>query len=392
MTVSANTPLSDFPFVIVGAGFFGATLAERIATQLGMPVCVIDKRDHSGGNCHSRLDPRTGIEVHQYGTHIFHTKNERVWSYLQSFSAFTRYRHRVLTQYQGRTHVMPIGLSTINSFYGLNLKPFEVEAFLAAEKTREVFDEPRNLEEKAISLIGRPLYEAFIRGYTMKQWQKPCTELPADIITRLPVRSNYDPYYFTDPYQGMPLDGYFKIFERMLSHPKIDLRLKTDFRDIRHLIGDKTTVIYTGPIDQFFDEKFGVLEYRSLRFETEVLDYEDYQGISVMNYADPEVPYTRIHEFKHLHPERADIFNSKQTLIVREYSVGRTAPDQECYYPVNTARNQSILREYQAAAMPLKNVIFGGRLGQYRYIDMDQTIANALSTFDDITKSLSNRG
>lgn len=286
---------------------------------------------------------------------------------------------------------MPIGLSTINSFYGLNLKPFEVEAFLASEKSREIFDEPRNLEEKAISLIGRPLYEAFIRGYTMKQWQKPCTELPADIITRLPVRSNYDPYYFTDPYQGMPVDGYFKIFERMLSHPKIDLRLKTDFRDIRHLIGDKTTVIYTGPIDQFFDEKFGVLEYRSLRFETDILRHQDYQGISVMNYADPEVPYTRIHEFKHLHPERTEVFNSTQTLIVREYSIGRTAPEQECYYPVNTARNQSILKEYQSAATGLKNVIFGGRLGQYRYIDMDQTIANALSTYDEIAKSVSGR-
>lgn len=386
MTISVSPSYSDYPYLIVGAGFFGATLAEQIATQLNLPVCVIDKRDHSGGNCHSYLDPQTGIEVHKYGTHIFHTKNQRVWDYLRSFSQFTPYRHRVLTQYRGRTHVMPIGLSTINSFYNLNLRPFEVEGFLAQEKAKETFQAPRNLEEKAVSLIGRPLYEAFIRGYTTKQWQTPCTELPADIITRLPVRNNYDPYYFTDPYQGMPTDGYFKIFERMLSHRHIDLRLGIDFRDIRHLVGNETTVIYTGPIDQYFDEKFGVLEYRSLKFETEVLGHQDYQGISVMNYADPDVPYTRIHEFKHLHPERAEVFTAPKTLIVREYSVSRTTNEQECYYPVNTSRNQSILREYQATAATLKNVVFGGRLGQYRYIDMDQTIANALATFEELVR------
>ncbi len=277
---------------------------------------------------------------------------------------------------------MPISLATINSFYGLNLKPYEVEAFIRKESASANISEPRNLEEKAISMVGQPLYKAFIREYTTKQWGMDPKLLPADIITRLPVRMNYNANYFNDLYQGMPVDGYFKLFERLLSHPNISVELNCNYFSVRELIPKDCLVVYTGPIDQFFDYCHGMLEWRSLRFETEIKPVQDFQGTSVMNYADSEVPYTRIHEFKHLHPERDKPFSFPKTVLYKEYPTARLDLAQERYYPVNTAKNQALFLKYKDQSSHSNGIVMGGRLGDYRYLDMDQTIASALETFE----------
>lgn len=360
-------------YVIVGSGLFGSVCAERLASS-GKKVLVLEKRNHIGGNSWSEPDPETGIEVHKYGSHIFHTSNQKVWDYINRFTTFNDYRHTVWTTYQNRVHSMPINLGTINSYYGINLKPFEVENFLIKERGKEIYEVPKNLEEQAISLIGRPLYEAFIRGYTIKQWEKNPTELPAEIITRLPVRHNYNNRYFNDEYEGIPLKGYGEVFKKLLNHPNITVRLNVDWFSIRKEFKDDVSIIYTGSIDQYFDYKHGRLEWRSIELEREVHDVEDYQGCSVMNYADLNVKYTRIHEFKHYHPERPA---SKKTVTFKEYSkiISETT---EPYYPVNTPRNQKLLALYKQEASLLNKVWFGGCLGDYRYNDMDDTIAAAL--------------
>ena len=378
--------LTGLKYLIVGAGFWGATLAERIASVLNEPVLVIDRRSHFGGNSYSERDPETGIECHMYGTHIFHTKVPRVWEYTNRFSAFTGYRHKVLTEYQGHVHPMPISLATINSFYRRNLRPYEVAVFIAGEAGKERYERPANLEEKAVSLVGRPLYEAFIKGYTQKQWEKDPRELPPEIITRLPVRSNYNTDYFDDRWQGMPVDGYAALFSRLLDHPRIDLRLNVDYKDIAGHIPPTCRVFYTGPLDEFFDFSLGHLEWRSLRFEKSIEPYQDFQGTSVLNQADAEVPYTRAHEFKHLHPERGP--QGDTTVVVREYSLS-FRPGGEPYYPVNTPANETLLEAYRArlrAQHP--NIIPGGRLGAYTYMDMDKTIESALDAFDALAQEL----
>jgi len=327
-------------YLVVGAGFYGAVIAEHIARELGQPVVVIDKRDHTGGNCHSEIDPETGIEFHKYGTHIFHTRDERVWSYVQRFTTLNGYRHQVLAQYKDRVYQMPINLETINSFYDKDLKPFEVKDFLAGEIGREQLREDANLEERAISMIGRPLYEAFIKGYTEKQWGRLATEIPASVIKRLPFRTNYDENYFFDVWQGIPADGFAALFERLLDHPLIELHLGVDFMDLKSQVPSDCQIIYTGTIDRFFHYEHGRLDCRTLEFEYEVKDVPDYQGTSVMNYTEAEVPFTRIHEPRHLHPERES--NPDKTLIVREYS--KTSKGDSPYYPIRRRRTTASSR------------------------------------------------
>ncbi len=368
--------------VIVGSGFFGAVVAERVAEELGLPVTVIEKRSHIGGNSWSELDTCTGIEVHRYGSHIFHTSNEDVWNYITRFTQFNSYRHRVLTTARGQVYPMPINRTTFNRFYGLNLSSNEIPGFIAAEAAKEQIASPANLEEKAISLVGRPLYEAFIKGYTLKQWETNPIELSADIINRLPVRSDDNDRYFNDIHEGIPMDGYSAIFERMLDHPLIEVRLNTDYFDIQDEFSEDTLVLYTGPIDRYFNFENGRLDWRTIDFEKTVQSVPDAQGVAVMNYADAEVPYTRIHEYKHYHPERTA---TEQTVTFKEFSRAAGEGD-EPYYPVNTARNRELYKIYQQAAAALPNVIFGGRLGTYRYIDMDDTVALALMCYQKTIK------
>lgn len=373
--------LSGLKFLIVGSGFFGSVLAERIANKLNENVVIIEKRNHTGGNCYSLDDPETGIHYHLYGTHIFHTPHEHIWKYINQFTEFNSYFHQVLTTYRNKVYQMPVNLETINNFYNINLKPYEVEGFLRREINRENITEPRNFEEKAISLMGKPLYEAFIKGYTMKQWQKDPREMPESVLTRLPFRKNYNESYYHSRWQGIPLNGYGKIFDRLLSSPKIEVKLNVDFFSVRHLIPAETRIIYSGPIDQFFGYKYGKLEYRTLRFEKEVHPFEDYQGTSVMNYADAEVPYTRIHEPRHLHPERKD-YPADKTMIIKEYSL--TDDGSNPFYPINDDRNQKLVMKYREESRTLKNTTISGRLGDYRYYDMHDTINHALETFDKL--------
>jgi UDP-galactopyranose mutase len=375
-------------YVIVGSGFFGSVLAERIANKLKEKVIVIEKRNHIGGNCYSLDDRETGIHYHLYGTHIFHTSNSRVWEYINRFTEFNNYYHQVLTTYKGKTYQMPINLETINSFYGTNLKPFEVDNFLKKETEKAGIKQPSNFEEKAVSMIGKPLYDAFIKGYTIKQWQKDPKEMPESIIKRLPFRKNYNESYYFSRWQGIPLNGYGKIFEKLLNSKNIEIKLNLDYFKIKDLISPETRLIYSGPIDQFFHYKYGRLEYRTLKFEKEIKPYEDYQGTSVMNYADVEIPYTRIHEPRHLHPERTD-YPSDKTLIIKEFS--RLDDGSNPFYPINDDRNQRLILKYREEASRLANIIISGRLGEYKYFDMHDTINYALNVFDRLESEATKR-
>lgn len=371
--------LSGYRYVVVGSGFFGAVLAERIANVLKEPVVVLEKRDHLGGNSYSETDPQTGIEYHRYGSHLFHTSSEDVWAYVNKFTKFTNYRHRVFTRYNDRTFTLPINLMTLNSFFGVDLKPQEAGAFIAAKAAAEPYPNPANFEEKAISLIGRELYEAFIQGYTAKQWETDPKLLPAEVITRLPVRFNFNDFYFNDIYEGLPVDGYHAIFDRMFANDKITTVTGCDFFEVRDQVRPDAIIIYTGAIDRYFDYCYGPLAWRTLDFEIERHDMDDYQGASVVNYPGLETPFTRIHEFKHLHPERTNL--KGRTLVMKEYSRFATLQD-EPYYPVNTPRDKSTYDQYAARAAQEANVVFGGRLGTYRYLDMHQAIGAALKAFD----------
>lgn len=370
---------NEFQVIIVGAGFFGATIAERIANDAGLSVLVVDKRPHYGGNCWTEVEPTTGIEYHVYGTHIFHTSNEDVWRYVQRFGEFTEYRHRVLTIHGGNVYTMPINLGTICTHYQRYFTPDGARQLIAREIQKAKITNPSNLEEKAISLIGAPLYEALIKGYTRKQWETDPSNLPPHIITRLPVRFDFNDRYFSDTFEGMPHQGYSAIFKKMLSNPKIEVRLNTDFFSIRDTIEPGKLIIYTGPVDRFFNFRCGNLGWRTLDFERAVVPVKDFQGTSVMNYADTDIPYTRIHEFKHLHPERK--YTTESTFIAKEYSRRATERD-EPYYPIGTATDRSVYSSYRQLAAEQSSVLFGGRLGTYRYIDMHQAIAAALKAYD----------
>ncbi len=366
--------------VVVGAGFFGLTIAERCASELDLRVLVMDRRHHIGGNAYSEPEPRTGIEVHKYGAHLFHTSNQRVWEYVNRFTAFTGYQHRVYTNYRGQVYPMPINLGTINQYFDAAYSPDQARALVAEQAAEVDTGEARNLEEKAISLIGRPLYEAFIRGYTAKQWQTDPKELPAEIITRLPVRYTYDNRYFSDTYEGLPRDGYTAWLERMADDHRIEVRLSTDFFDLRGDMLGRVPVVYTGPVDRYFDFVEGELSWRTLDFETEVVGTGDYQGTPVMNYADEEIPYTRIHEFRHFHPERD--YPTDRTVVMREFSRFAERGD-EPYYPINTAEDRQRLLAYRDLAKGEPGVLFGGRLGTYKYLDMHMAIGSALSMYDN---------
>ncbi len=374
---------AGFDLIVVGSGFFGLTIAERAATQLGKRVLVLERRHHIGGNAYSEPEPETGIEVHNYGAHLFHTSNKRVWDYVKQFTEFTDYQHRVFGKYQGQVYPLPMNLGLINQFFGKSHSPDEARALIAEQSSEIDTREAQNLEEKAISLIGRPLYEAFVRGYTAKQWQTDPKELSAAIITRLPVRYNFNNRYFNDTYEGLPVDGYTAWLERMADHPNIEVRLNVDYFDVRDAIPEGTPTVYTGPLDRYFGYSEGRLGWRTLDFEQEVVPTGDFQGTSVMNYNDADVPYTRIHEFRHFHPERK--YPEDKTVIVREYS--RFAKDDdEPYYPINTTEDREKLERYRELAKAEArehNILFGGRLGTYKYLDMHMAIGSALSMFDN---------
>lgn len=383
MIIQEKTLTADL--VVVGSGLFGLTIAEQAATELGLKVALLDRRSHIGGNAYSEKEKQTGIEVHRYGAHLFHTSNERVWEYVNRFTEFTNYVHRVYTRHNGVVYPMPINLGTINQFFNAAYSPAEAKALIAEQAGELAGTDPQNLNDKGISLIGRPLYEAFIKHYTAKQWQTPPEELPASIISRLPVRYTYDNRYFNDKYEGLPVDGYAAWLERMAAHPNIEVHLNTDFFEPGHQYSRENVlgqipVVYTGPVDRYFDYAEGDLSWRTIDLEEEVLPIEDFQGCSVMNYPDADVPFTRIHEFRHFHPERD--YTKDATVIMREYSRFANKGD-EPYYPVNTSVDREKLLAYRDLAKGENNVLFGGRLGTYKYLDMHMAIGAALSMFDN---------
>lgn len=385
MTVTSNT--SEYDLFVVGSGFFGLTIAERMASA-GKKVLIVEKREHIGGNAYSEAEPETGIEIHKYGAHLFHTSNERVWNYVNQFTDFTNYQHRVFAMHKGTAYQFPMGLGLINQFFGRYYSPDEARQLIKDQTDGLDPAKAKNLEEKAISLIGRPLYEAFVRDYTAKQWQTDPKELPAGNISRLPVRYTFDNRYFNDTYEGLPVDGYTAWLERMADHDNITIRLNTDWFEVRDELraaSPKAPVVYTGPLDRYFNYSEGRLGWRTLDFETEVLETGDFQGTPVMNYNDADVKYTRIHEFRHFHPERKDRYPRNKTVIMKEYSRFAENTD-EPYYPINTPEDRDKLLAYRGLAAKEAhdhNVLFGGRLGTYRYLDMHMAIGSALSMVDN---------
>jgi UDP-galactopyranose mutase len=376
---------AQYDLIVVGSGFFGLTVAERAATQLNKRVLVVERRDHLGGNAYSEAEPETGIEVHRYGAHLFHTSNKRVWEYVNQFTAFTGYQHRVFTIHRGQVYPFPMGLGMISQFFGRYFTPHDARALIAEQAAEIDGKDATNLEEKAISLIGRPLYEAFVRDYTAKQWQTDPTELPAATITRLPVRYTFNNRYFNDAFEGLPVRGYTAWLTAMATHPDIDVMLNTDYFEFRDQFPERTPVVYTGPLDRYFDYAEGWLGWRTLDFEQEIVrDCGDFQGTPVMNYADADVAFTRILEFRHFHPER-DYYPADKTVIVREFSRFADKED-EPYYPINTPEDRLKLgryRELVKAETTQRNVLFGGRLGTYKYLDMHMAIGSALTMFDN---------
>ena len=371
--------------VIVGSGLFGLTIAERCANELGLKVLVIDKRDHIGGNAYSEPDPRTGIEIHKYGAHLFHTSNERVWEYVNRFTSFTPYVHHVYTTHDGVVYPMPINLGTINQFFSAAYSPDEARALVAEQAGELAGKDPENLNDKGISLIGRPLYEAFIKDYTGKQWQTDPKDLPASIISRLPVRYTYDNRYFNDTHEGLPTNGYTAWLEKMVDHPGIEVALGVDFFDEsqpynKTALRGRVPIVYTGPLDRYFDYSAGALSWRTIDLATEYPDTGDFQGTSVMNYPDADREYTRIIEPRHFHPERD--YPADKTVIMKEYSRFAEEGD-EPYYPVNTPEDREKLLAYRKLAAGEQGVVFGGRLGTYKYLDMHMAIGSALSVFDN---------
>lgn len=382
------TEQGTYDLIVVGSGFFGLTVAERAASQKDAKVLIVERRSHIGGNAYSEAEPETGIEIHKYGAHLFHTSNKTVWDYVNQFTDFTGYQHRVFAMHKGTAYQFPMGLGLINQFFGKYYSPDEARQLIKDQTDGLDPAEAENLEEKAISLIGRPLYEAFIRDYTAKQWQTDPKNLPAGNITRLPVRYNFDNRYFNDTYEGLPVEGYTKWLENMAAHENIEVRLDTDWFEVRDELraaSPNAPVVYTGPLDRYFDYSEGRLGWRTLDFETEVLNTGDFQGTPVMNYNDAEFDYTRIHEFRHFHPEREDVYPKDKTVIMKEYS--RFAEDNdEPYYPINTPEDREMLLKYRERAeqeTEQSKVFFGGRLGTYQYLDMHMAIGAALSMYNN---------
>lgn len=379
--MALSTQKNDF--LIVGAGLFGCMFAH-LATRRGKKCLVIDKRPHLGGNLY--CEHLEGIHVHRYGAHIFHTNSKRVWDFVNSIVEFNRYTNSPVANYKGQLYNLPFNMNTFYQMWGVTT-PAEAQAKLDEQRAEAVakmkaegIDEPRNLEEQALALIGRDIYERLIKGYTEKQWGRKCTELPAFIIKRLPVRLVFDNNYFNDRYQGIPIGGYNKLIDGLLDG--VETQVNTDFFDDRDKwkgVADK--IVYTGKIDEYFDYALGKLEYRTVRFETEVLNTPNYQGNAVVNYTEAEVPYTRIIEHKHFEMFGPDVDKNPKTVISREYST-EWAPGMEPYYPVNDSRNSELYARYKALADKEENVIFGGRLAEYKYYDMAPIVDKVLSMFD----------
>ena len=375
-----NTP----DILIIGSGFYGAVLAERFAKVLNKKVLIIERRNHIGGNCYSDIDKKTNIEYHKYGTHIFHTANLRVWNYINKFTEFNNYRHQVLTNHKNKIFQMPINLETINSYFKKNLNPIDAEKFINKKTKNFKKYKFKNFEDKAISQIGKELYKAFIKGYTQKQWGKSPKYLPESIFNRLPIRYSYnEDYYPQIQFQGIPKAGYTEIFKNLLKNKNIKIKFNETFK-LNYKIKPKFLTIYTGPLDSLLNYKFGKLEWRSLVFKKQSKNVKDYQGSAVINYPDLKDKYTRIHEPKHLHPERKS-FESKSTLIIKEYSLKN---DKEPYYPINDEKNRVKHRKYKVEVSKIKKFDFGGRLADYAYYDMDMTISAALKKFEQIKKKI----
>lgn len=356
-------------YLIAGAGLFGAVFAYE-AAKAGKKCVVLDKRGHIGGNIYT--ENVEGINVHKYGAHIFHTSDKAVWDYVNQFAEFNNYVNSPVAVYNDELYNLPFNMNTFSKMWGIKT-PAEAKAKIAEQIAELNIGEPRNLEEQALKLVGTDVYEKLIKGYTEKQWGRPCNELPAFIIKRLPLRFRYDNNYFNDRYQGIPVGGYTQIIEKMLANAEV--KLNTDyFEFIKENPDIAKKTVFTGAVDEFFGFKFGALEYRSVRFETEVLDEENYQGNAVVNYTHRDVPFTRIIEHKHF-----EFGTQPKTVISREYSA-EWKPGVEPYYPVNNDKNNALYKKYEELAAERKDVIFGGRLGLYRYLDMDKVIALALET------------
>ena len=356
-----------YDYLIVGAGFFGAVFAHEMKLR-GKKCLVIDRRAHIGGNCYT--EPIVGINVHKYGAHIFHTSDREIWNYINRFAEFNNYINSPVAIYNDELYNLPFNMNTFAKMWGIKT-PEEAKEIIKKQVEKLIISEPKNLEEQAVKLVGSDIYEKLVKGYTEKQWGRKCSELPAFIIKRLPLRFTFDNNYFNDRYQGIPIGGYTQIFEKLLDG--IEVRLNENYKDLRGAkIAEKT--IYTGCIDEFFDYKFGALEYRSVRFENEILDKENYQGNAVVNYTSSDIPYTRIIEHKHF-----EFGTQPETVISREYSA-EWKPGIEPYYPINDEKNSMLFEHYKTLAQSRPDVIFGGRLGQYRYYDMDMVIRAALET------------
>lgn len=373
--------------VVVGAGLFGLTVAQQAAEKAGAKVEIIDVRDHIGGNAYSYMDEETGAEIHKYGAHLFHTSSKVVWDYVNRFTSFTDYVHRVWATHDGEVYPLPINLGTINQFFHAHYSPAEAKALVDQQAGEMAGRDPENLNDKGISLIGKPLYEAFIKNYTAKQWQTDPAELPAGIINRLPVRFTYDNRYFRDTWEGLPTDGYTAWMERMIDSPLIHVTLGVDFFDENQPLNKKALaaagvpVVYTGPIDRYFDYELGDLKWRTVDFVEKRYDEADHLGCPVMNYSDADVPFTRAIEFKNFNPERRESQNPGKTVVWEEYSRFAERGD-EPYYPVNTAADRELYAAYEAKAAAEPNTVFGGRLGTYKYYDMHQVIATALDAYE----------
>ncbi|YAL84501.1 UDP-galactopyranose/dTDP-fucopyranose mutase family protein [Dermacoccaceae bacterium W4C1] len=365
-------------FGIAGAGFSGAVIARELA-EAGHTAVVYDTRDHVGGNCHTERDAETGVMVHKYGPHIFHTGNERVWEYVNAHGEMMPFNHRVRTTVGGSVYSLPVNLFTINQLFGLTLNPREAEQFVK-ERSDQSIGEPANFEEQALKFVGREIYEAFLYGYTRKQWGMEPRELPASVLKRLPVRFSYEDSYFNHPYQAIPRNGYTEIVASILNHPSIEVRLSTPYtQDVRRHYDHS---IWSGPLDVWFDREHGRLNYRTLRFEP-IRDTGDFQGTSVMNYGDYDVPFTRIAEHKHFAPWE----EHEGTIAFREFS-SLAGDDDIPYYPIRMASDKSTLNQYLDAARAESHVTFVGRLGTYQYLDMDVTIAQALDAADGILAAI----
>ena len=406
----SNAKSQEYPdLVVVGAGLFGLTVAQQAAERAGARVEIIDVRNHIGGNAYSYFDERTGIEIHKYGAHLFHTSNKRVWDYVNRFTSFTNYVHRVYATHDGEVYPLPINLGTINQFFHAHYTPEEAKALIESQAGELAGKDPQNLNDKGISLIGRPLYEAFIKNYTAKQWQTDPSKLPAGIIKRLPVRFNYNNRYFKDTWEGLPTDGYTAWMQRMIDNPLIHVSLGVDFFNEsqpfnkRALAEAGVPVVYTGPVDRYFDYALGELKWRTVDFKEVRYKENDHFGCPVMNYSDADVPFTRAIEFKNFNPERGEVgvdagcdagetsgeadfvpgksVKAGETVVWQEYSRAASRED-EPYYPVNTEEDKALYARYAELAAAEPNTVFGGRLGTYSYYDMHNVIDMALRAYE----------